>query len=194
MLYSAVNPAQNLLSAVLKYDGFGNIGFYTMAAYYLSFGVFSFLATPIVRKFGDKWSIVLGCVTYAIMTAADILPALAYDNPGSAWAGKPMYGFIYFLLLFTALLNGFGASLLYVAQGKYLSEAATARNIGLFQSVNWTAGCISMFSGNLLASVLLKQVSQTVFYSILSSIAVTTVFWYMFLQAPRPHQRFEYMI
>jgi MFS family permease len=159
VLYSAVNPAQNLLPSVLKYDGFGNMGFYTMALYYFSFGVFSFLATPIVRKFGDKWSIIVGCITYVLMIAADIFPALAQDNPDSAWAGKPMYGFTYFLLLFTAFLNGFGASLLYVAQGKYLSEAATPRNIGLFQSVNWTAGCISLFSGNLLASFLLKHVS-----------------------------------
>ena len=46
-----------------------------------------------------------------------------------------MYGAIYGILIGVAALNGFGASVLWVAQGKYLSECATEANKGLFNTI-----------------------------------------------------------
>lgn len=67
ILFSAVNVGNNLISTVLDNVGFGKLGYYTLAIYYFTFGIFSFLAVPVVRVLGDKWCIVIGCFTYTLM-------------------------------------------------------------------------------------------------------------------------------
>jgi hypothetical protein len=46
--------------------GFGHLGFYTLALYYLAFGIFSFGGAPQVHKLGDRKSMVIGCITFTI--------------------------------------------------------------------------------------------------------------------------------
>ena len=46
ILFSAVNTSNNLLSLVMENNGFGKLGFYTLALYYLAFGIFSFGGAP----------------------------------------------------------------------------------------------------------------------------------------------------
>jgi hypothetical protein len=46
LLFTAVNTSNNLLSLVLDDQGFGLLGFYTLALYYLAFGIFSFGGAP----------------------------------------------------------------------------------------------------------------------------------------------------
>jgi len=41
------------------------------------------------------------------------------------------------LSIFTAAINGFGAGILWVAQGKYISQCASDLNKGLFNSYFW---------------------------------------------------------
>ena len=42
-----------------------------------------------------------------------------------------------------AAINGFGASILYVAQGKYLSECATEATKGLYYGIYLSAGRVA---------------------------------------------------
>jgi MFS family permease len=48
-----------------------------------------------------------------------------------------MYNTIYGLILAAAAINGFGASILWVAGLKYLSECANDDNKGLYNSIFW---------------------------------------------------------
>jgi hypothetical protein len=81
ILFSAVNVGNNLISTVLANVGFGQLGYYTLAIYYFTFGIFSFFAVPVVRTLGDKWSLVLGCCTYTLMLGSQILPCYHNDHP-----------------------------------------------------------------------------------------------------------------
>jgi hypothetical protein len=64
ILFVAANISNNLITTVLDGVGFGLLGYYNLAIYYFSFGIFSFLAVPVVMRLGDKWSLILGCCTY----------------------------------------------------------------------------------------------------------------------------------
>ena len=91
----------------------------------MTFGIFSFLAAPIVHKLGDKLSLVMGSLTYTFYVGCMILPVYSSENAESPnW--ENLHGFISFMLIFSAAVNGFGASIMYVSGAKYVAECATA--------------------------------------------------------------------
>jgi len=110
------------------------------------------VAAPTVHALGDKWSLILGSLTYAIYTASQILPVLRSENPDNKTLHN-MYNFMYGLILFTAALNGWGASILWVAQGKYMSNCCSKENEGLFFSIFWIFNMGSLIVGNLMAAL-----------------------------------------
>ena len=120
LLFTAFNTAASLAAKVLLDNEFGNLGFYSLGLLYLVFGFFSFLAAPIVRKLGAKTSLVVGSLCYSFYVGAFILPALRSQHLDST-NGLLNYSFIYSVILFAACINGFGASLLWVAQGQFLA-------------------------------------------------------------------------
>jgi hypothetical protein len=67
-----------------------------------------------VHRFGDKTSFLIGCSTYTIQVGVMILPALRSEFD---WLKEVtwLYNFIYVILLVAAVLNGWGASLLYIS-------------------------------------------------------------------------------
>ena len=71
-----------------------------------------------------------------------------------------MYTLIYVLILFTSAVNGAGASILWVAQGKYISECANEDNKGMFNSIFWIFNLGSMVTGNLMAAYVLGSFSE----------------------------------
>lgn len=103
-----------IITEILSDSGFANLGFYAQGFLYFTFGICSFVAAPTVHALGDKWSLILGSLTYAIYTASQILPVLRSENPDNKTLAG-MYNFMYGLILFTAALNGWGASILWVA-------------------------------------------------------------------------------
>jgi MFS family permease len=169
--------------------GFGNLGYYSSALYWLTFGCFSFLATPIVHRLGDKNSFILGCATYTFYVGAMILPVYAGDNKDSeTW--QNLHGFISVILLLSAALNGFGASIMYVAGAKYIAECATDKNIGLFNSVIWMFTSFSLIIGNIVAGFCLSRVAISTLYIMLTFMVFASTIWYCFLPKPLPHPDF----
>jgi MFS family permease len=55
---------------VLRDDGFGNLGFYSLALYYCFFGVTGLFAAPIVTKLGERYALVFGTAGYICYTAS----------------------------------------------------------------------------------------------------------------------------
>jgi len=113
-LFSAFNTAQNLTTKVMKDNDFGNLGFYSLATHYCFFGICCFFSAPIVIKLGHRFSLLLGALTYSIYISAFILPIERANNPDNKTL-QSMYGAIYGILIGVAALNGFGASVLWVA-------------------------------------------------------------------------------
>ena len=105
LLFSAFGTAQGLAAKVLQQNGFKNLGFHSLSMLYLTFGVFSLFSSIIVTKCGMKTSLVLGSLCYAVYIASFILAAMGTLN----------HNLIRGLILAAAALNGFGASILWVA-------------------------------------------------------------------------------
>lgn len=116
LLFCVFNTAQNLASQVLTDLDFGNFGFYSLGVLYFAFAICCFVATPIVNSCGERFSMTLGALCYTLYTASFILasaPQKYPDNADSNWYMNK--GFIKFAILLSAAINGFGASILWVA-------------------------------------------------------------------------------
>ena len=114
LLFCVFMTAQNLASQVLEDLDFGNMGFYSLAVLYLTFAFCCFIATPIVNKCGERFSMTAGSMCYTLYTASFILASAPSEYPNEdTWLYND--GFIKFVILFTAMICGFGASILWVA-------------------------------------------------------------------------------
>merc|ERR1711936_1026366 len=82
-------------------EGFTADGFTGLAMIYISFAVFNWVAPLIVILIGPKLSLILGGCTYAIYVAQYLYP-------------------MNLLLYSSSLLLGFGAALIWCAQGNFL--------------------------------------------------------------------------
>jgi MFS family permease len=61
------------------------------------------------------------------------------------------------LIVLTGAINGFGAGILWVAQGKFISECACDENKGFFNSYFWCFFMSSNIIGNLVAGLILRS-------------------------------------
>ena len=135
------------------------MGFYSLAVLYCVFSICSFFATPFVNKCGERVSMTLGALCYTLYTGCFVLAsAPSYFDDRDSW--DPSYwafnkGFIKAVILITAAINGFGASILWVAQGRYISRIASDENKGTFNSVFWAFFMSSQIVGSLFAAVVL---------------------------------------
>ena len=84
----------------------------------------------------------------------------------------------------TAALNGFGASILWVAQGNYLAQCATNENKGKFNSIFWAFYMASYVLGNVLTTFVITNVNLLQFYIIMTSICFLASCFFLFLKPP----------
>ena len=59
------------------------------------------------------------------------------------------------IILLSAGVNGFGAAVLWVSQGKYISQCAIAQNKGIFNGIFWAFYMSSNVLGNLMGAFVL---------------------------------------
>ena len=98
-----------------------------------------------------------------------------------------MKGFIYGLLIATAIFNGLCAGVYWVAQAKYITECANDSNKGVFNSIVWMANMGTVITGNLMAAFVIGDLSESLFYLIATGLCLfTTVFFFFFIKKPRP--------
>lgn len=78
----------------------------------------------------------IGSFFHFTFVFASVLPAFHHDYPNSdSWLVK--IGTIESILIIAALLNGFGAGILWCAFGIYISESATTKTKGFFFGLFW---------------------------------------------------------
>ena len=118
LLFTAFNSADNLAAKVLREDGFEELGFYSMAALYLVFAVSGFFSKAIVHAMSGstlgakKLPMFLGGMCYFLRILCFLLPAYYHTNPNDFPISRAV---ISGLIIFSAMLNGFGAGLLWTA-------------------------------------------------------------------------------
>ncbi|KAF3329988.1 UNC93-like protein 3 [Carex littledalei] len=144
-VFSAYGAAQNLESTV---NNEGNIGTISLAILYLSFTLFSIIASPVVRVLGSKRALVLGTSGYLLFIAANLSPSWYTMVPASVYLG-------------------FTASIIWVGEGTYLTTAALCHAednnlhegtvIGAFNGEFWSMFASHQVIGNLLSLALLRN-------------------------------------
>mmetsp|Transcript_4255 Transcript_4255/g.11895 ORF Transcript_4255/g.11895 Transcript_4255/m.11895 type:complete len:479 (+) Transcript_4255:50-1486(+) len=165
-LFTSFNTTQSLQSSVNA-----KVGLVSLGVLYLSFSLSSILvANTLASKLGTRWSLVLGSACYVFFIGANVkvIPPV---------------------LIVTSALTGFGASILWTAQGAYLADNSDASNSGLHSGVFWAIFQVQGIVGNMAAQFLLNlETSRAELYLFggFSALAVAAVVLLCFLRSPPP--------
>ncbi len=114
LLMSSCSIVGGLAAKVLQDNEFGKLGFYSLGVLFISFALFSFISSNVVAKCGKRLALVGGGLTHSLYNATFILSSYRGENPDQhAWYLNKT--FIIILIYGTAIINGFGASILWLA-------------------------------------------------------------------------------
>jgi len=98
------------------------------------------------------------------------------------------------MLIATAAINGAGAGILWVSQGKFISECATDQNKGFFNSYFWGFFMSSQITGNTIAAILLgRGGSQTILFIIFAFLATGGSLLFCCLKMPKKQSKLKVM-
>ena len=168
-----------MAAVVLKELGFGNLGFYSLGILYCAFAFSCFIATPIVNKCGERLAMVLGALCYWPYITSFLLPSASIKYPDSMDVDKTL---IEAVILISAALNGFGASILWVVKGRYISRIACEENKGTFNSIFWAVYMMCIIVGALFGAVLLEHTDAFTFYCAMSAFCILAALFFLFLR------------
>ena len=169
---------------VLEQDGYHDLGYYILAVLYLSIAFGSLISTAINKKLGTYKCLILGGFGHFSFVFASTVPAYKYDHPEST-SFLTSSGFMGSFLILCAILNGLGASIIWVAEGSYVAECAIPKTRGFFYGFFWMVYQSSQVVGSLIGGVLLQnQASQTAFYSLMSILALVASLAFWFTRKP----------
>jgi len=187
LLFTAFNSADNLAAKVLKEDGFAGLGFYSMAALYLVFAITGFFSKGLVHKLSGtsetkRLPMFIGGLCYFVRILFFLLPAY-FKTESHSWLTSPTT--ITVLIIVTAMLNGFGAGILWVAQGEYLSLCATEATKGFYFSYFFVIFMVSQIIGNLVAGFVIRLSGQPTYYWCMSALSLCGCFVFLGIRPPR---------
>eukprot|EP01147_Barroeca_monosierra_P009656 gene9656-1870_t len=128
ILFVAYNSLQNYATSLLPND----LGNESLAILYITVPIFCFMGPPIIRRLGEKWTMVLGSSTYAFFMATLIKP-------------------IRTLVLVASTVIGFGSAILWISIGPYLKKASTPKTVAGNNAIFWGIFQFSNVIGNITA-------------------------------------------
>ena len=184
VLFCAFFTCQNMANLVLEQDGLENLGFYVLAVLYFSIAVSSLFSTALLKKLGTYKCLIFGGFGHFCFVFAQIFPAIKYDHPDSD-SIVTSDAFIVTMLIICALINGFGAALIWVANGNYISKCATPKTKGFFYGFFWVVFMSSQVVGSLIGAAILESgKDQTFFYLALGCLAAVASLSFWFTRDP----------
>jgi MFS family permease len=168
-MFVAYSSVQNLESSI-----HANVGSWSIGTIYLAMTSMTLVSPVIVARLGPKWSEVLGGVCFVIYMAVNIK-----DIP---W-----------LLISASVVLGVGASVLWTAQGVYLSACARLHAsehgqeessfMGSFNGIFFGVFQLNALTGNLLGAVLLQRKASTSgLFVVFVCLAAFSVVCFLFLR------------
>ncbi|CAI9098189.1 OLC1v1034798C1 [Oldenlandia corymbosa var. corymbosa] len=162
LIFLAYGAAQNLESTI---NTDGNLGTISLGILYLSFTFFSMIASAVVGTLGSRNALVLGTTGYWLFIAANLKPT-------------------WYTMIPASLYLGFTASIIWVAEGTYLTSTARSHAklhdlpegtvIGKFNGEFWFMFASHQFVGNLITVALLRGGKE-------GSVSGTTPLFVVFL-------------
>ena len=87
-VYTPMFCAENLLSDIMRKNGFESLGFILLGTMFLFQMIGAFFAPSIRQKIGLTWSFVLGCFALSFFVFIQILPAWRQDKASEQEEGQ----------------------------------------------------------------------------------------------------------
>jgi MFS family permease len=115
VMFTTFNSLQNIVSKIYKEYGYDSLGETSILLLYFVFGGATFFSPFVIRKYGFRKVMFLSSLGYACYEAVGLLIVLWTEMSKILGWG---------LVLLGAILCGFSASMLWVAQGVYVNETA----------------------------------------------------------------------
>ena len=135
LLFTSYNTTQNLESILNGSHGLASLG-----VLYISFSLSSILlANTVLDLLNPRMSLVLGSFCYFCYIGGNLSII-----PGA-------------ILYVAAIITGFGASVLWTAQGVYLQQNSNDTNMGRHSGVFWSIFQLNSIVGNLIAQFVLNS-------------------------------------
>lgn len=141
-LFAAFNTLQSWVTNLLASLGFANLGNWSLGVLYVSVCVALFGTPPLVARLGHIRAIIIGALCYLVYIASLI----------HIW--EPF-------VLIASAINGFGASLLWVAIGGFLTRCSAAKDRGLYTGIFWSIFQLSGIGGNIAAFYIFNETTST---------------------------------
>lgn len=162
ILFVAFSSCQNLQTNVN-----GDLGFYSLSVLYSVFAPANFISPYVVTLFGEKISLMFGAVCYCLFIAANIKVEKA-------------------TLLAASAIVGFGAAVLWTAQGSTVIHNAPPAKLGAYNGLFFGIFQWCQVIGNLIAGVLIsKGMSNFWLFSILTIIGSTSLIGFLCLRTTK---------
>lgn len=138
-----------------------------MATLYGTFSLSNFLAPMIELRMGPRLTLCIGAMTYALYVFAAIAPETV-------------------VLISSSVVIGIGASLLWTAQGHFLSLNSNPENVGSNSGAFWSIFMVNSIIGNLLAAFLIRLgYSNGFVFTVLFFLALVGIAMLLFLREAR---------
>ena len=169
----------------MKQNGYENLGFYSIGMIYLMTSVCSFFNAPVVNRLGAKYSIFWGAISFLFWVLSSLIPALKAEVYPDSELFLFKDWFVYMIMLTSGGINGLGASILWVGQGKYIASCANEDNKGRFFSLFWFIFMIAFIIGNQIDAVIIASLSLVAFYIVMSAFCLTGSLTILLLKAPK---------
>ncbi|KAF6769694.1 hypothetical protein AHF37_12294 [Paragonimus kellicotti] len=116
---TASQASQNVLEAAAKEsDQDVGVGYVSLSILYAAFSIFNWFAAIVVKLLGPKYTMFLGALCYLVFVATFMEPR--------AWS-----------LYLGSIINGFGAAVLWTAQGAFVTSCSTESNVARNFSIFW---------------------------------------------------------
>lgn len=170
MLFLAYNSLQNYATSLLP----GHLGAESLAVLYVSVCAFVFSAPHIASRLGEKWTMVVGAICYLVYMAS-----LLHIIRAVVLAAAVVIGICWHLLgpILTQRSLGFGAAILWVAVGSYITKSASAQELGKVNGIFWGVFQFSQIFGNLGAYLVFNHLggSQSLFVSFVAAGSIGVI-------------------
>ncbi|KAI6191409.1 UNC93-like protein MFSD11 [Aphelenchoides bicaudatus] len=178
LIFSAFNSSsfieETVISSVADQGGkvTKHSGYISLAIVYGFFTFCNFLAAPVTLFLGARWSLVLGGITYTLFQV------------GFLFLNTP------FLYISSALL-GFGAAVIWTAQGNYLTlnstEETAAKHSGIFWAISQaclSCGGLFLFFVFNTESETISQSTMHIIYGVFTAVSIAGTVLLALLRMP----------
>ncbi|TNV78843.1 hypothetical protein FGO68_gene15401 [Halteria grandinella] len=169
VLFMAFFSAANSASKALKDSGFGSLGFFSLSMLYLNFGLASLWTPRIIKRLDAKLGMVVASLFYALWIISLAMTTAALKS--EAISAMLSYNAVVVIVLSISFVSGAGCSMLWIAQGKYLSDCAEAKPAkkGFYNSLFWFTMFLAQVSSSLLNAFVLGSFSQVAYLFVIST-------------------------